>query len=131
MEIFKQLDDMEAAKDEIRSVIKAMPVEAQAETATEFKASLDEKRQELCQSLDEAFSQIDTNGDGFIDRQEASPPLEALGRGDLVDRLFKLTQKESSDRISKEEMVAAIGSAYEKENAHLDEIVAEGTQVTE
>ena len=127
MEIFKQLDDMEAAKDEIRSVIKAMPVDSQAETAAEFKGALNEKRLELCQSLDEAFSQIDTNGDGFIDREEASPPLQALGKGELVDRLFQLAQKESSDKISKEEMIAAIGSAYEKENAHIDGIVAEGT----
>ena len=96
----------------------------------EFKSYLAGEREEMQTCCTEIFATMDTNGDGFLDKNEARAQISAndhFTKEALVTELFRRIDANGDERITKDELIGFFSAMFDQIDGILDGILADET----
>ena len=95
-----------------------------------IKGDLVNERVEMQGGCSELFAAMDTNGDGYLDKNEARAQISAnygQSKEALVTELFRRIDANGDERITKDELIGFFSAMFDQIDGILDGILADET----
>ena len=101
-----------------------------AEMIAGIKGDLVNERETMRGTCSEMLAEMDTNGDGFIDKAEARAQITGNfdhSKEALITELFKRVDANGDERITKDELISCFSAMFDQFDGILDGVLADET----